>query len=173
MRLYPGDDPPRIRRISTVGIVSNLTVSEVTLGCHIGTHVDAPAHFLVDGATVEDLALEHFYGPAEVLSANGMPSASGCHLLLQDTEITIDRVTDLLRYDPLSIGIEAYSLDPDDSTNFPVHHLVARRGLPVFVCLDLAAVEPGSYIFFALPLRIDAVEGMPVRAVLLRSPAPD
>ena len=170
MRLYPGDEPPRIRRISTAGRDSNLTLSEVTFGCHIGTHVDAPAHFLAGGAAVDGLALEHFYGLAEVLFPEDTPGGTGRHLLVKGSEagLVAECVERLVRFDPLSIGIEGYSLDPESSSEFPLHLAVARRGLPVFVCLDLTHVEPGEYVYSALPLRVAGVEGVPVRAVLLR-----
>jgi arylformamidase len=34
---------------------------------HSGTHVDAPAHFIENGATVEQLPLNRFIGPATVV----------------------------------------------------------------------------------------------------------
>lgn len=34
---------------------------------HCGTHVDAPRHFIPDGATLETLALEVLHGPARVI----------------------------------------------------------------------------------------------------------
>ena len=34
---------------------------------HIGTHVDAPYHFIADGKTIEQLALDVLVGPAQVV----------------------------------------------------------------------------------------------------------
>jgi arylformamidase len=40
---------------------------KLLLGTHTGTHVDAPRHFIPGGATVDELALDIFVGPARVL----------------------------------------------------------------------------------------------------------
>jgi arylformamidase len=40
--------------------------SAVTMSVHSGTHVDAPFHFVPDGATIDLLPLEMFIGPALV-----------------------------------------------------------------------------------------------------------
>src|SRR5438034_5295608 len=40
--------------------------SALTVSCHAGTHVDAPFHFLPDGAGIDAVPLERFIGPALV-----------------------------------------------------------------------------------------------------------
>lgn len=171
MLIYPGDETPCVRRLSATG---GLTSSEITLGCHAGTHVDAPAHFIEGAAMVEDLPIEQFFGPAQVLRVEeiGAADAHGKHLLIATGQqlhasLLLPTVQRLLAAHPLSVGCDAYSLDaPGDQ--FPVHVAVAHRGLPAFVRLNLNGVEPGEYWFSALPLKIAGVEGIPVRAVLLR-----
>jgi kynurenine formamidase len=37
---------------------------KVVLGTHTGTHIDAPRHFIPDGATIDQLPLDIFVGPA-------------------------------------------------------------------------------------------------------------
>ena len=54
MRTWPGDPEDRYREGTIVG---------VELGAHTGTHVDAPRHYLVEGPTVEQLALDDLCGP--------------------------------------------------------------------------------------------------------------
>ena len=76
----------------------------------------------------------------------------------------------VLSFDPLSIGFDYYSLDPPSESAFPAHTLVANRGLPVFVCLDLSAVCPGRYEFIATPIPVIGAEAMPVRALLKKAP---
>lgn len=44
-----------------------MTVSHFRLGAHAGTHVDAPNHFLVNGAGVDSVPLEALVGPAFVV----------------------------------------------------------------------------------------------------------
>lgn len=44
-----------------------VSVQRYSAATHVGTHVDAPRHFLADGATIEELPLERFAGPGVVL----------------------------------------------------------------------------------------------------------
>src|SRR3712207_1183944 len=43
------------------------------MGSQTGTHVDAPYHFLDDGARIDELPLEYFLGPAVVADVRGKP----------------------------------------------------------------------------------------------------
>ena len=197
MLLYPGDRAPVLRLLSSVNGGDLLTVSEITIGCHVGTHIDAPAHFMANGATVDQLGGKHFAGPAVVLDLTNRNNitrsdvetfslATGQHILLKTDNsillgsnefagtychLTVEAAEFLLGFDPLSIGIDYYSLDPPSATEFPAHLAVARRGKPAFVCLDLRKVAPGNYFFFGFPLHIRGVEGCPIRAILAPSSA--
>jgi arylformamidase len=171
MLLYPGDALPEVRTQFGFGLMT----SEVRLGCHIGTHVDAPSHFLAGTASVEQLPLAAFFGPALVLHvADAAALQTDCrrHILLRTGEpihagLTVGAIARVLAHDPLSIGCDAYSLERAEVPGFPVHKAVANQGLPAFVRLDLSGVEPGEYLFCALPWKLAGVEGIPVRAVLL------
>jgi arylformamidase len=192
MLLYPGDSAPTLQRVSSIAEGAMLTASKVELGCHVGTHADAPAHFLADGLTLDELGFQHFCGPAVVLDLPGRDRITqadlaglaiprGRHVLIRTRNsealhrrafdpaycfVTPGAVRDLLDRQPLSIGFDYYSLDPLSEESFPAHLEVARFGIPVFVCLDLTNVSAGEYNFIALPLKLSNLEGFPVRAVL-------
>lgn len=63
MPSYPGDPPFRAEEFRTMA-AHGVRVSQLTLGTHQGTHLDAPAHFYEAGITVDAIPLERFYGPA-------------------------------------------------------------------------------------------------------------
>ena len=44
-----------------------MTVSQIRLGAHAGTHIDAPCHFLPDGGGIETVPLSALIGPAFVV----------------------------------------------------------------------------------------------------------
>jgi kynurenine formamidase len=44
-----------------------VNVSRIVLGTHQGTHLDAPFHFFADGAAVDQIPLERFFGPARLV----------------------------------------------------------------------------------------------------------
>ncbi|MDA0739156.1 MAG: cyclase family protein [Nitrospirae bacterium] len=193
--VYPGDSPPEIHRVTDLHAGDSLTASVVTLGCHIGTHIDAPAHFLAQGKMVHELPLESFYGSALVVSQQGkecihqsdleeLSIPSQYHIffktdngVLLNEKVFSEEYCVLSRsaaefvcqFKPLSVGWDYYSLDAfSDSKSFPAHRVFAEANIPVFVCLNLQDVPEGQYGFSGFPLRLEGVEGAPVRAILIR-----
>lgn len=64
----PGFPVPRIdiHKSQAAGDVSNVEI--LTLGVHVGTHVDAPYHFFSELRTVDSLAPDCLIGPAVVVN---------------------------------------------------------------------------------------------------------
>jgi kynurenine formamidase len=63
---YPSDPEIHVaphRTMESHGV----NVSRITMGTHQGTHLDAPFHFFTDGATLDRIPLERFYGPARLV----------------------------------------------------------------------------------------------------------
>ena len=63
---YPGDPATEMewaQRIDRDGC----NVSKLTLCAHIGTHMDAPLHFIPDGRPVDQIPLNRLYGPASLI----------------------------------------------------------------------------------------------------------
>jgi len=53
-----GNPPVHVTRVSLLEAGDPVNVSELDMGAHSGTHVDAPDHFLAAGAGAEALPLE-------------------------------------------------------------------------------------------------------------------
>ena len=68
--VYPGDPVPRFSPAATVA-ADGYNVLHVRMGSQTGTHVDAPFHFLEDGARIDALPLDLFLGPAVVADVRG------------------------------------------------------------------------------------------------------
>lgn len=49
----------------------------ISCGSHTGTHIDAPAHFLQHGATIDQLPLRTFIGSCVVLDLTAVPESIG------------------------------------------------------------------------------------------------
>ncbi|HEY7513561.1 MAG TPA: cyclase family protein, partial [Vicinamibacteria bacterium] len=64
---YPGDPPFEVKFTHRIAEGHPYNVARLALGSHTGTHVDAPYHFLADGATVEQLPLEILLGKCRVV----------------------------------------------------------------------------------------------------------
>src|SRR5512137_1284693 len=65
--VWPGDPAVHVTRMSDdLPMLSGLSMS-----CHAGTHVDAPAHFLLGGVGVDALPLDVLIGPTWVVRFGG------------------------------------------------------------------------------------------------------
>src|SRR5216684_1149022 len=65
MTVYRGNPPVRIRPTMTLQ-TDHVNLSELCLGSHTGTHVDAPSHFIKGAKGIDRVDLERFIGPAWV-----------------------------------------------------------------------------------------------------------
>ena len=81
---WPGDPPVAITPISSIETGDPFAVSRLALGSHAGTHVDAPAHALAGGATVDRLALDVLCGPATLAEVPGESLVTAADLAALD-----------------------------------------------------------------------------------------
>lgn len=172
------------------GYAVNLTT--MTLSPHTGTHIDAHFHYEPDGAHPAGMPLEAYIGPARVVTVKQRGGAllpdDFSHLDLTGVERLLlhSWVSDLPddRWPPefpyLSeelivwlaargvrlIGLDSPSVDAFDSTELRCHHALNRYKMVNIELLQLRGVPDGDYELIALPLKLDAVCGSPVRAVL-------
>jgi len=72
MPVFPGTRPVEIRDVNRIES-DGYRQKHLSLSSHVGTHVDAPAHILTDGAFLDALPLEQFYGRALVLDVSTAP----------------------------------------------------------------------------------------------------
>ena len=68
--VYPGDPRATLRSATTIE-EHGYNVLHVQMGSQTGTHVDAPYHFLEDGARVDELDLSLLCAPAVVADLRG------------------------------------------------------------------------------------------------------
>jgi arylformamidase len=69
---YPGDPPFRSEFVHSISAGDPCNLTRLSMGAHSGTHVDAPYHFLADGATVDQLPLEILIGKARVIGMTAL-----------------------------------------------------------------------------------------------------
>jgi arylformamidase len=192
--IYPGDPAISFRAHTSIARGDVANVSALALGSHSGTHVDAPSHFIPGGAPVDRIPLQRLIGPATVLdlpaalrtvgssdlagqdlrgqrrvllrTRNSATAADGgftpdyCALSPDGAAYLLDRGVEL-------VGIDALSVEPYGSDDFAVHRLLLERGVVIVEGLDLSSVSAGVYQFVCLPLRLEALDGAPARAVLI------
>src|ERR1700686_5523541 len=62
--VYEGDAPMKFDFLKDMRKGDGFTLSAYSLGAHSGTHIDAPMHFVRDGAPIDRVPLEPLIGPA-------------------------------------------------------------------------------------------------------------
>jgi arylformamidase len=191
MLAYPGDPLFQLDPVQRLGEAS-YNLSRMILTTHSGTHVDAPAHFLAEGTTVDHLPLEILLGKArvvELLSRDRVERADLEALDLSDdlrvllktrmsgqmlktgyqedhVYLTVDAAHYLAQAGLKLVGFDYLSIDRFGSADFPAHHALLEAGVVVVEGLDLSEVEPGEYDMACLPLRVDGGDAAPARVVL-------
>jgi len=198
MARWPGDPPVLIERISDLAQGDEATVSAISMGCHTGTHMDAPLHYLPQGAGLDSMPLAAVMGPARVLEirdprqvtpAELRPHRIRCgeRILLKTGNSALRRHRDSFSEDFVSLspeaaaflaargirslGIDALSVGGMGAAGDEVHRLLLAGGVWIMEGLDLSGVEPGRYRLVCLPLKIPGSDGAPARAVLGRRSA--
>lgn len=196
--IWPGDPPPEIKLFASMDKGALYNATWISSGVHVGTHVDAPRHFINDGSTVEQLPLEVLTGPcyvaqlpdgvdaitSEVLERSEITSemkrvlfgtrnshlwAKGETNFEQDfVAITEDGAEWLVERGVQLVGIDYLSIAPY-SDPIPPHLVFLQSGVVVLEGLNLSNVMRGFYDLYCLPLKIAGSEGAPARAILIQS----
>lgn len=156
MPVYPGDPEVSIEQVSTVG-ADGWQVSQLKLGTHTGTHVDAFSHMHPELASIDAIALEQFIGPAQLVRVHDGDFPKGLGLVFDETvdESVLESV--IVANPPFVAGDVSEDLE----------RALLGRGIVTFTDLiNLAQLPRGeTFLFIGLPLKIRQADGSPVRAV--------
>jgi arylformamidase len=195
MPVWPGDPPVRLERVREIAKGDNANVSHLECGVHIGTHVDAPSHFIEGAATVETLSLKLLNGRAHVidmtdvdvldaqaLNAAGIPprtrrvlfktrnsgfwASEGGDFRADFVGVDSSGAEWLVRKGVQLVGIDYLSIAPYKQSR-PTHSILLEAGIVVIEGLDLSSVGRGRYTLHCLPLKLMGSDGAPARAILV------
>jgi arylformamidase len=190
--VWPGDTPYAAHRAAEIGAGDLANVGVVRMSLHTGTHADAPLHILRDGPPIDEVPLSCFVGPARVVPIgdrgpvtvehlSGMGPVEGLRILFKTrgserpgdlwwsdfVHVLPETAEWLVAQGVVLVGTDAPSVDPEQSTDLPSHHILLGGRVPILENLLLRGVPPGEYHLIALPLRLVGMDGSPVRAVLV------
>ena len=159
---------------------------------HAGTHIDAPLHFIENGAAVETIELSLLMGKVYVVEID-VPLITRAHLeeaqipsvkrLLFKTRnhelykkdrfstdftaLALDGAQWVLERGIKLVGIDYLSIEPFSNHEFPVHKALLGASTVILEGLYLENVTPGFYSLLALPMKVTGVEAAPVRVFLI------
>jgi arylformamidase len=197
MTVYRGNPPVRIRPAMTLRR-DGVNLSELCLGSHTGTHVDAPSHFIRGGMGVDGLALDRFIGPAWVadlrrvkgginaldLAKARIPRGSRRVLLRTSNSrwwhparafrtdfvyLAADGADWLVKRGVQLVGIDYLSIEGYGVPGAPTHKRLLGAAIPILEGLDLFNARPGRWQMAAFPLRIQDGDAGLTRAILWTS----
>lgn len=188
LAVWPGDTPFAYTLNWRRSVGDTVNVGAITMSVHAGTHTDSPFHISDKGATIAEMPLNPYLGPALVVDMEGKSMVRIADLkpydllprLLLKTNawkdytqfpdqvpVVEESVPGYLRErGVVLLGVDVPSVDAIDSKDLPVHHQLVRHGIVILESLYLREVPAGVYELIALPLKLWGADGAPVRAIL-------
>jgi arylformamidase len=158
------------------------------MNVHTGTHMDFPLHMKKGGASSTNFDATRLLtkvkvfdcGESKVIDETLLKTFDlqpGDFILLKTRNSHVDHF--LMDFTYLSesgaaycvarqiqgVGIDALGIERDQKDH-QTHHRLMDAGILILEGLRLAAIPQGSYRMIALPLAMDGVDGLPVRALL-------
>jgi len=193
--VYEGDAPLKFAFLKDMRKGDKLTLSVYSLGAHSGTHIDAPMHFVADGAPIDQVTLDPLIGAARVIEIPDSVRAidagelnrhdwRGAKRVLFRTRSTLrgwmdspefhrdfayiapDAARLLADAGVLLVGVDYISAEQFGAPAPRTHQILLGRGIPIVEGLDLRPVQAGDYDLIVLPLKVRGHEGAPARAIL-------
>jgi arylformamidase len=202
MAHWPDNPPVVVERLLDMDRGDAANVSKLSLGAHTGTHMDAPRHFLRDGAGIDALPFDATVGPARVieirdpvaitvaeLTRHGLRQGErvlfktansarcwGTDEFVEDfVSIARDAAAYLVGRGVRTVGVDYLSVGGfrPEADGAGTHAALLGAGVWIIEGLNLAQVQPGMYDLICLPLRLLGADGAPARAILRPPPRAD
>jgi len=194
MPVWPTDPSVRLTPQSHSSRDKSHTVrlTNIEMGSHTGTHIDAPWHFVPDGRRLNEIPLSTLVGQATVFEIPDVPSIGAkevAALPLKDTERVLFKTSNSRHWNDGQfferfvylepdaaqmladegiklVGIDYLSVDRFKSEKHPTHFILLERDIVILEGLNLSAVPAGVYRMVALPLNLQDADGAPTRVIL-------
>lgn len=193
--VYEGDAPPKFTWLKSFDKGDTVNLSELDLGAHTGTHVDAPLHFVPHGASVDQIPVDKLVGPARVIECsrdaaiidaaelnrhqwrgakrilfktrNSYQNLLGDHEFHRDfVAIAPDAARLLADSGVVLVGIDYLSAEKFGAPSPDTHTTLLGKNIVIVEGLDLRQVKGGDYDLIILPIKLAGREGAPARALL-------
>jgi arylformamidase len=193
MVTWPGDAPFERSPTLQMAAGGSCNLSQISTTTHIGTHMDAPLHYLAGAAGIETMPISASIGRARVIEIRDREvirtselephhlakgervlfktrNSGHCwktdHFLKKYIYIEPQAARHLVECRVQTVGIDYLSVGAFEDGGPETHRILLEAGIWIIEGLQLEHVEPGEYELVCLPLKIIGSDGAPARAVL-------
>lgn len=183
--IYPGDPKTSIK---PAGVLDKDGYCDhyLSMGTHVGTHVDAPMHMIAGGKSLDQVPVDQFIGRGVyvdvtdgnfdavknadiqegdiVLLRTGMSAKYQEPVYLEDYPAMSEEIANyLVQKKVKTVGVDTCSVDNKDG--FPVHKNLLAGGVLIIENLtNLGQLAGKTFRIFALPINLQ-IDGAPVRVI--------
>ena len=192
---WPHDPiPPSVESNTFTPEDATITMTQMTINTHHGTHIDAPRHFFPEGKTIDDMPLDAIMGPARVIEIKDTVSIKTeeleAHNIQEGERILFKTInssyykkgkfvedfvyisTEAAHYlkdkkvAVVGIDYQAVGSFKDRDNLIEVHKVLVGNGIWVIEAIDLSEVKAGNYEIICLPIKIAQGDAAQARAIL-------
>jgi kynurenine formamidase len=183
--VYPSDPKPVIK---PAGVFNKDGFNDhfVSVGTHVGTHIDAPLHMIADGKSLDQIPIEQFVGKGCYINAeNGFDLEVIKQTDIQEGDIVLLHTGIIDRYHEPNY-YEDYPEIPEDVARYLVEKKIKMVGMDmsgpdhpphdihkillgggVLIVENLANLDKlagKDFTVYALPIKLD-LDGAPARVI--------
>ena len=192
----PGPVPmPTVSRFYDVEKGDKVTMSQINMVSHDGTHLDAPLHFIPGGMTIDKMPIETTVGPCRVIEIKDekeitvaelepykikagerilfkTKNSPGVYAVRQYTGQYVAISPEAAKYLAAKkirlVGLDYITIgamQPPENIN-DVHKTFLSNGIFILEALNLDGIKPGKYELICLPIRLEKGDAGPCRVIL-------
>jgi len=185
---------PHIEAVKEPSKEDKVTMFQININVHNGTHVDAPRHFIADGITIDNMPLDAMMGKARVIEVQDDESIKPGELaayniqpgerilfktrnsslyelrrFVEDYVYISNEAAYFLKDKKVSmVGIDYLAVGSikDMENLFEVHRTLLGSGIWIIEGINLSGIRAGQFELICLPLRISSADASPARALV-------
>ncbi len=183
--VYPGDPETKIE---PAGVLAKDGYCDhyISVGTHVGTHIDAPMHMLENGRSLDQIAVDSFIGKGRYVEVKNDNFDAVKDARIQEGDIVLfctgmsSRYYDSVYFDDypaMSEEVARYLVDAkvkmvgtdtcsiDNKPGFPIHKILLEGNVLIVENLtNLTQLKGKEFTVYALPIKLQ-IEGAPARVI--------
>ncbi len=181
--VFPGDPAPQRETLCSMDAGSIYNLTALSMCTHNGTHIDAPRHFLQNGADIASIPLQKTVGLAYVANCEQDLTAADAEAVLQRARhaspesahrillsgpiaVNADAAEVFVKAGVDLIGVESQTVAPQ-AAPAEVHRILLGAEIVILEGIRLSGISEGVYELYAAPLALAGSDGAPCRAILI------